>query len=279
MDATRGALEGSAGTRPAKSATESPTRLHAPLELRNFSAGYSASELPVVDASFVLERGSMTALVGPNGAGKSTMLKGILGLTPVHDPSAARFFGEPLERVRGKVAYLPQRSELDWSFPASALDIVAMGLYGRLGLFRRVGRAARAEAREALALVGLAHAQDKPIGELSGGQRQRVLVARALVQRAELVLLDEPFANVDEVTEQTIARVLQELRAQGTTILAVHHDLGTVRSIFADAILFNTRVLAHGPVRATLADASVARAYGLALNTAPDTAHDAERNS
>ncbi len=237
----------------------------APLELRGFSAGYSASEMPVADATFSLARGTMTALVGPNGAGKSTLLKGILRLTPVHDASSVRFFGEPLDRVRSRVAYLPQRSEIDWTFPACALDVVAMGLYRRLGLFRRVGRAARDEALAALALVGLEDAASKPIGELSGGQRQRVLVARALVQRADIVLLDEPFANVDEVTEQAIASVLQKLRGEGTTILAVHHDLGTVRSIFEDAILFNIRVLAHGPSRATLADTSVARAYGIVL--------------
>ncbi len=232
------------------------------LELRGFRAGYSASEIKVHDASVALARGSMTALVGPNGAGKSTLLKGILGLTPVHDAAAVRFFGEPFERVRERVAYLPQRSEIDWNFPATAADVVAMGLYRRLGLFRRVGRSARAEAREALALVGLADAADAPGGELSGGQRQRVLVARALVQRAELLLLDEPFANVDEVTEHTIARVLQDLRRRdGVTVLAVHHDLGTVRALFEDAVLFNARVLAHGPAGPTLADAPVARAY------------------
>lgn len=240
------------------------------LELRRFRAGYSAGEIKVHDASFTLARGSMTALVGPNGAGKSTLLKGILGLTPVHDADAVRFLGEPLERARARVAYLPQRSEIDWNFPATALDVVAMGLYRRLGLFRRVGRAARDEARAALGLVGLAGSADTPVGELSGGQRQRVLVARALVQRAELLLLDEPFANVDEVTERTIAEVLQDLRRRhGATILAVHHDLGTVRALFDDAILFNARVLAHGPAADTLADAAVARAYGLAADAEP----------
>ena len=239
--------------------------MSAPLALARFSAGYSAGEVRVVDASFTLARGTLTALVGPNGAGKSTLLKGILGLTPVHDASAVRFFGEPLERVRRRVAYLPQRSEVEWNFPASALDVVGMGLYARLGLFRRVGREARAQAREALATVGLAHCADQPVGELSGGQRQRVLFARALVQRAELLLLDEPFANVDEVTEHTIARLLRALCDAGTTVLAVHHDLGTVRAYFDDAVLLQTRVIAHGPVATTLDDATVARAYGIGL--------------
>ena len=234
-----------------------------PLRLDRFSAGYSPAEIRARDVSFTLVRGSLTALVGPNGAGKSTLLKGILGLTPVHDPEAVRFFGEPLARARARVAYLPQRAEIDWNFPASALDVVAMGLYARIGLLRRISGAARAEAREALASVGLAGSERQPVGELSGGQRQRVLIARALVQRADLLLLDEPFANVDESTERAIAGILRALRDAGTTVLAVHHDLGSVRANFDDAILFNEQVIAHGPVAATLEEQRVTRAYGL----------------
>lgn len=233
----------------------------AALEMRGFSAGYSTSEIRVHDVSLALAQGSMCALVGPNGAGKSTLLKGILGLVPVHDPAAVRFFGLPLDKARHRVAYLPQRSEIDWNFPARALDVVGMGLYARLGLFTRFNREARSKALAALEMVGLAPLAGRSIAELSGGQRQRLLVARALVQDADLLLLDEPFANVDEATEQTIARVLQDLRADGATVLAVHHDLGSVRSLFDDAILFNARVLAHGPAASVLAEPSVARAY------------------
>jgi manganese/zinc/iron transport system ATP- binding protein len=236
---------------------------HEPLATTRFSAGYSAAEIRAKDVTLSLARGSLTALVGPNGAGKSTLLKGLLGLTPVHDPDAVRFFGEPLARVRARVAYLPQRSEIDWNFPASALDVVAMGLYARIGLLRRVNHAARTRAREALAAVGLANIERQPVGELSGGQRQRVLVARALVQDAELLLLDEPFANVDEATEHAISAVLRDLRARGATILAVHHDLASVRANFDHAILFNESVIAHGAVTEALDDALVARAYGL----------------
>jgi len=225
-----------------------------PLELRGFTAGYAASDPKVVDISLVLRPGTTTALVGPNGAGKSTLLKGILGLTPVHAADRVRFFGGPLERARDRVAYLPQRSELDWDFPASALDIAAMGLYRRLGLFRRVGRAARIEARDALVQVGLGDLAARPVAELSGGQRQRVLVARALAQRADLLLLDEPFANVDEATERAIAGVLRDIAARGGTVLAVHHDLSTVREEFDDAILLDRTIRAHGPAGATLAE-------------------------
>ena len=235
----------------------------APLATSHFNAGYSAHEIRARDVSLRLARGSLTALVGPNGAGKSTLLKGLLGLTPVHDEGAVRFFGEQLARVRSRVAYLPQRSEIDWNFPASALDVVTMGLYARIGILRRIGSSAKAQAREALAAVGLANAERQPVGELSGGQRQRVLVARALVQGADLLLLDEPFANVDEATEHAISAVLRGLRARGATILAVHHDLSSVRANFDEAILFNECVIAAGPTASALDDALVARAYGL----------------
>ena len=233
-------------TRPADQA--------APLSVSGFSAGYSASDPKVIDVSLELAPGSLTALVGPNGAGKSTLLKGILGLTPVHDPQQVRFFGGPLEQSRARIAYLPQRSELDWDFPATALDVACMGLYRRLGVFRRVSGAARSEGREALALVGLADLADRAIAELSGGQRQRVLVARALAQRADLLLLDEPFANVDEATERSISRILRGLADGGTTVLAVHHDLSMVRVEFDDAIVLDRRIIAHGPVSEVLAD-------------------------
>ncbi|MEY5032427.1 MAG: hypothetical protein RL354_1458 [Planctomycetota bacterium] len=233
------------------------------LELSGFRAGYSAAEPVVEGVDLALRRGSLTALVGPNGAGKSTLLKGMLGLTPVADAGRVRFFGTTLDAARGRVAYLPQRSEIDWSFPLRALDVACMGLYRRIGLFRRPGRPARVHAEQALELVGLADSARTPIDELSGGQRQRLLVARALAQDAELLLLDEPFANVDERSERTIAEVLQQLRAKGTTILAVHHDLATVRAYFDDAVVFHRRVIAHGPAGRTLSESTVARVFGL----------------
>lgn len=235
----------------------------APLWLSHFNAGYGPDEIRAADVSCTLARGSLTALVGPNGAGKSTLLKGILGLTPVHDPNAVRFFGAPLDESRARVAYLPQRSEIDWNFPASALDVVTMGLYARIGILRRISGGAKSEARAALAAVGLAGIEGQPVGELSGGQRQRVLIARTLVQRADLLLLDEPFANVDEATERVISGILRGLSDGGTTVLAVHHDLGSVRANFDDAILFNGRLIAHGAAGAVLDEERIARAYGL----------------
>jgi manganese/zinc/iron transport system ATP- binding protein len=214
------------------------------------------------DISFALAAGSMTALIGPNGAGKSTLVKSLLGLVPFVGSERIAFFGTDFASARGRVAYIPQRSQIDWDFPASALDVVAMGRFARLGLFRRVGRETRDAARHALAEVGLADLARTPIGALSGGQQQRVLVARALVQDADLLLLDEPFANVDAYTETHLAEVLRGLRARGRTILAVHHDLRSVRTHFDDAILLSHSIVAHGAVDAVMTDTTLALAYG-----------------
>ena len=239
------------------------------LEAHALSAGYLRDEPVVRDVSFALACGSMTALIGPNGAGKSTLVKAILGLVPFVAAERIAFFGTTLAAARHRVAYIPQRSQIDWNFPASALDIVAMGLYPKLGLFRRVNRDAREQARAALAAVGLADSARAQIGELSGGQQQRVLVARALAQDADLFLLDEPFANIDAFTETRLAEVLRGLRDSGRTVLAVHHDLRSVRAHFESAILLSHAIVAHGPVADVMTDSLLARAYGFHAGSTP----------
>ena len=233
-----------------------------PLEVQNFSGGYTRDAEIVRDTSFTLAPGSMTALIGPNGAGKTTLLKGLLGLLPIANAQSVRFFGRSLEEARSRVAYIPQRSEIEWNFPATALDVVGMGLYRKLGLFRRVSRNAKEAARAALNAVDLADAAHAQVGELSGGQQQRVLIARALVQDADILFLDEPFVNVDAFSEERIAALLRDLRDRGRTILAVHHDLRSVRTHFEDAMLLNGRLLAKGAATDVLTDALLAEAYG-----------------
>lgn len=232
------------------------------LEIRSLSAGYLRDEPVVRDISFALASGSMTALIGPNGAGKSTLIKAMLGLVPFTTSARIAFLGADLASVRHRVAYIPQRSQIDWNFPASALDIVTMGCYPSLGLFRRAGRGVRDKARTALAAVGLADEASAQIGALSGGQQQRVLVARALAQDAELLLLDEPFANIDAFTETRLAEVLRGLRERGRTILAVHHDLRSVRTHFDSAILLSHAIVAQGAVEQVMTDTTLAQAYG-----------------
>ena len=236
-----------------------------PLEVRGLSAGYGGERSVVHDIAFTLAPSTMTALIGPNGAGKSTLLKAILALLPECHAERIAFFGTELSAARARVAYIPQRSAIDWNFPASALDVVAMGLYRKLGLFRRVGRDARETARAALETVGLGAVSTAPISELSGGQQQRVLIARALAQDADLLILDEPFANVDALTEERIAEVLRGLRDRGRTILAVHHDLRSVRRHFHDVMVLNGSLLAKGTAVEVMTDAVLAEAYGFPL--------------
>jgi manganese/zinc/iron transport system ATP- binding protein len=205
--------------------------------------------------------GALTAIVGPNGAGKSTLIKAALGLVPVA-AGGVTFFGEPLSRARRRIAYVPQRTSVDWDFPTSAVDVVTMGRYGRLGWFRRPGASDRAMAMACLERVGLAALAGRQISELSGGQQQRVFLARALAQEADLLLMDEPFTGVDAATEAAIAVVLRDLGEQGTSVVAVHHDLSTVREYFDDVILLNGTVIAAGPVASTFTGENLRRTYG-----------------
>jgi manganese/zinc/iron transport system ATP- binding protein len=217
---------------------------------------------PVVwDVEYDAPPGKLIAIVGPNGAGKSTLLKACLGLVPVVS-GEARFFGDPYAAVRSRIAYVPQRTSVDWDFPVSALDVVAMGLYRRIGWFRPVTRKYREQARGALDRVGLADYAQRQISQLSGGQQQRVFLARALVQEADLYLMDEPFAGVDAATEAAILALLRELQQSGRTAIVVHHDLETVRDYFDEVLLLNMRLVASGPVATVFTPENLRRTYG-----------------
>lgn len=226
-----------------------------------------ADKPAVFSIDMAVAQGTMTAIVGPNGAGKSTLLKAALGLVK---PLAGevRLFGLPLTRVRDRLAYVPQRASVDWDFPACVIDVVLMGLHRELGLLRRVRPDHLARARACLARVGMEDFADRQIGQLSGGQQQRVFLARALAQSADLYLLDEPFAGVDAATEKAIIAVLKELQAEGRTIVAVHHDLSTVRAYFDHMFLINTRTIAAGSVADVFTTANLQRAYGGRLGEA-----------
>jgi len=199
------------------------------------------------DVSFSIPAGVLLAIIGPNGAGKSTLLKTALGLVRPLSGNI-EFLGMSLEKARSKIAYVPQRESVDWDFPITVLEVVLMGRYGRLSPFSRLRKADREAARSALDLVGMSEFEDRQIGELSGGQQQRLFLARAIVQNPDLFLLDEPFAGIDLATEKTIIELLKKLRAQGKTIVVVHHDLPTVNEYFDWALLLNTRMIACGPV-------------------------------
>src|SRR5690606_15743129 len=230
------------------------------IEVRDLTVAYQ--DKPVLwDIDVVVPPGVLMAIVGPNGAGKTTFIKALLGLI---QPAAGEtlFFGERYEKRRRHVAYVPQRGSVDWDFPTSALDVVMMGLYGRLGWIRRPGRRERALAMDALKKVGMEDLADRQLRQLSGGQQQRVFLARALVQDADIYLMDEPFQGVDATTERAIITLLRELGDRGKTLLVVHHDLQTVPEYFDHVLLLNVRRIASGPVAEVFTDENLRLTYG-----------------
>jgi manganese/zinc/iron transport system ATP- binding protein len=224
------------------------------------------------DVDFDAPEGQMIGIIGPNGAGKSTLLKAVLDLVP-KTSGRIMIYGKPYPQQRHLVGYVPQRESVDWDFPVSALDVVTMGRYGKIGWFRPVSRAHRRAALEALERVGMAGYAQRQIRQLSGGQQQRVFLARALVQDATLYLMDEPFAGVDAATEQAIVAILRELRDAGKTVLAVHHDLQTVPQYFDYVMLLNMRVVAHGPTERVFSRENLMKTYGGRLTLLEEAAH------
>jgi manganese/zinc/iron transport system ATP- binding protein len=243
----------------------------AALELRRLTVSYdSRPVLWDVDATFPV--GALSAIVGPNGAGKSTLLRAALGLLPA-DAGQSLIGGRPARTALDRVAYVPQREAIDWDFPITVREVVEMGRYAAAGWFRRVPRSQREIVDECLERVGMGPFADRQIGDLSGGQRQRVFIARALAQRAPLMLLDEPFAGIDARTEASLLDLLARLRDGGDSIVVVHHNLATARAAFDWALLLNVRAIACGPASEALAPDRVRAAYGAATQRAgePET--------
>jgi len=253
----------------------------AAIEVTDLTVAYH--EKPVLwDVDLTVPPGVLMAIVGPNGAGKTTLIKAILGLLkPV--AGQVTIFGQPYRDQRQKVGYVPQRGSVDWDFPTSVLDVVMMGRYGSLGWVRRPGSAERVAALDALAKVGMDALADRQISQLSGGQQQRVFLARALVQDADVYLMDEPFQGVDATTERAIIALLRDLRASGKTVVAVHHDLQTVPEYFDWVTLMNVRRVASGPVEEAYTEQNLRLAYGgrvAFLNRAPaESANDPDVTS
>jgi len=250
------------------------------LTVRDLTVAYQ--ETPVLwDLDLTVPAGSLMGIVGPNGAGKTTLLQAILDIvTPA--AGQVRIFGAPYEQQRDRVGYVPQRGSVDWDFPTNVLDVVLMGLYGRLGWFRRPGAEERDEAFAALEQVGMADYADRQIRQLSGGQQQRVFLARALVQKADLYFMDEPLQGVDAPTERAIFDLLRTLQERDCTVVAVHHDLQTVAEYFDRVLLLNVRRIASGPVEEVFTDENLRRTYGGRVgflrrhDTAPSAPADSE---
>ncbi len=236
------------------------TRRDLALSVDDLTVAYQ--EKPAIwDIDLDVPEGVLMAIVGPNGAGKSTLIKAVLNLVP-RAAGSASFYGRPYEAARALVGYVPQRGSVDWDFPTSVLDVVTMGLYGKLGWFRRPGNAEREQARQALAQVGLLEFANRQISQLSGGQQQRTFLARALVQDAQIYFMDEPFAAVDAVTEKAIVDILRELNQRGKTVIVVHHDLQTVTEYFDWVTLLNVEIIASGPTAETFTLENLQQTYG-----------------
>ena len=207
-----------------------------------------------------LRAGHIYGVLGQNGAGKSTLFKAILGLLETAS-GEIKINGLPIEAMRKEVVYVPQKSEVDWSFPATVYDVVLMGRYPHKSVFSRLNAADHAKAKAAMDELDITNLQKRQIGELSGGQQQRVFLARALCQEADVFLLDEPFVGVDITTEEKIIQVLKRLAAEGKTLLVVHHDLSTVTTYFDQVILLNQRLVAYGPTPEVFVEENIAKAY------------------
>ncbi|MBE9077383.1 metal ABC transporter ATP-binding protein [Romeria aff. gracilis LEGE 07310] len=205
--------------------------------------------------------GRVTGIIGPNGAGKSTLLQAMLGLIPTAS-GTVRFGSQTLADQRHQVAYVPQRSQIDWLYPATVWDVVLMGRVQKTGWFRRFSAASRQQARAALERVGMAELRNRPIGQLSGGQQQRVFLARSLAQEADVFCFDEPFVGVDQKTETVLFEIFHELADAGKTVIVVNHDLGEAITNFDDLLLLNRSLIASGPRQQVLNQENLRHAYG-----------------
>lgn len=215
------------------------------LDIQNLTAGYQ-ERIVLRDVSWQVPRGTLAAIIGPNGGGKSTLLKTAVGLLKPVSYDALTLLGQSPEEGRNRAAYLPQGEEVDWAFPITVLEVVLQGRLVRKGLWGRLRREDYAASRSALEFFGLGGLEKVQIGALSGGQRQRVFLARALVQEADLILLDEPTTGLDAQAQHELADLLVELRKAGKTIIAATHDLDCLTECFDQVLALNGRVLAVG---------------------------------
>ncbi|KEO71733.1 metal ABC transporter ATP-binding protein [Anditalea andensis] len=230
------------------------------LEIHDLTVSYGKNPI-LWNIDFSLPHGVLAGIIGPNGAGKSSLIKAIMGLLDVNS-GYVRIFDSEMNAVRKKISYVPQRESVDWDFPASALDIVMMGTYHKLGLFKRPGKKEKELAIKCLEKVNMSNFQDRQISELSGGQQQRVFIARALAQEADIYFMDEPFAGVDISTENTIVELLKKMTKDGKTVIVVHHDIHSASRYFNWIIMLNLHLVASGPTDKVLTEELLQKTFG-----------------
>lgn len=235
-----------------------------PIVVKGLSVSYDKKRV-LTNIFLEIPKGTICGVVGPNGAGKSTLFKSILGLID-NNTGSIKVHGQEIADVRSRIAYVPQKDDVDWTFPATVYDIVMMGRYPHKKIFQSLNKNDRSIVDKAMSDLAITDLKDRQIGALSGGQQQRVFIARALAQEADIFLLDEPFVGVDMMTEEKIITLLKRLREEGKTTLVVHHDLSTVEDYFDQVILINQRLIGYGPTKEIFTQENVSRAYGAQLN-------------
>lgn len=229
------------------------------LRVTNLNVHYDG--MPALEQiNFSLEGEEFVAVVGPNGAGKSTLFKTIAGV--IQPSSGSVILGGHAPTGHICISYLPQRSDVDWSFPVTVKDVVMMGRVGKIGLFRNPGKTDWEVVENCLGMVNMADLVDRQISELSGGQQQRVFIAQALAQEAELLLMDEPLAGLDVPSQEEFFRVLRLLRKRGVTLLVATHDLGLAAAHFDKVMLLNGRLMGFGDPHEVLTEKQLIEAYG-----------------
>lgn len=233
------------------------------ISIKGLSVSYDR-KVVLANVFLDIEAGNVYGIIGPNGAGKSTLFKAMLGMVEPQT-GVIEFFKGDIREHRKEIAYVPQRDDIDWDFPATVLDIVLMGRYPFKKLFEPINSADHKKAMQALRELGIKNLKDRQVGELSGGQQQRMFIARALCQNATIYLLDEPFVGVDITTEEKIISILKQLAKEGKTILVVHHDLSTVAEYFDKVVLINQRLVAAGDIKTTFTEENIAKTYASQL--------------
>ncbi|WOV88531.1 metal ABC transporter ATP-binding protein [Sporosarcina oncorhynchi] len=229
------------------------------ISVKNVSVSYYGKQV-LDNISFTFTSGKLIGILGPNGAGKSTLMKAMLGLIP-KDKGTVEINSKPIKNFRKNIAYVPQRSNIDWNFPIKVLDAVVIGTYPKLGLLRRPKKEHKEWAMQCLEKVGMQEFANSQIGELSGGQQQRVFLARALAQNADFFFLDEPFVGIDVSSEEVIIGILKQLQTEGKIVFVVHHDLTKVKNYFDELILINKQLIDAGPVQQVFQADNMTRAY------------------
>lgn len=227
------------------------------VNVRGLTVAYD-SRAVLSDVDIDIKRGKITAIMGPNGAGKTTLLKAMLKLIP---KSCGSVIWNEVDGRPPVIGYVPQSESVDWDFPATVWDVVTMGCYKRLGWIKRPKKEDRELSLQMLKKMGMEKCADRQINCLSGGQQQRAFIARALVQQADIYFMDEPFKGVDVATEKTIVELFRELKKEGKTVVAVHHDLSTAADYFDEAVLINRRVIMQGNVKAALTQENLSLTY------------------